>query len=158
MATQACHRCGERFERRDAECPWCGFPAAPPTWTVGRLLAILGLAVVVLCASVAAVVGVTLYISDHAPIAPVGIAPAPTAQPLLPAGAEAPAAPTSPEPPKPAAESKPSDNGPPNAGAETIQVPDAWTTRSLVDPDGSGAARLDAPWEGTASLLPSAGQ
>ena len=157
MATQACHRCGERFERRDDECPWCGFPAAPPTWTARRLLAILGLGVVVLCASVAAVFGVTLYISDHAPIDPGGFAATPTAQPL-PTDTEAPAAPTSPEPPKPAPEPKPADDEPPDAGVETIQVPDTWTPGSLVDPDGSGAARLDAPWEGQTLLPPSAGR
>jgi len=157
MATQACRRCGEGFGRRDDECPWCGFPAAPPTWTAGRLLAILGLAVVVLCASVAAVFGVTLYISDHASIDPGGVAATPTAQPL-PTDTEAPAAPTSPEPPKPAPEPEPADDEPRDAGVGTFQVPHAWTPGSLVDPDGSGAARLDAPWERPTSLLPSAGQ
>jgi len=154
MATQACRRCGERFERKDHECPWCGFPAAPPTWTARRLLAILGVAAVVLCASVAAVFGVTLYISDHASIDPGGFAPTPTAQPL-PTDTEPPAAPTSPEPPVPSPEpSKPA----PDAGVETIQVPATWTSGSLVDPDGSGAGRLDAPWERPTSLLPSVPQ
>ena len=145
MAMQECRRCGGGFDRWDVECYYCGFPAPPPPRWGRRFLVVFTVAALVLVTPVAGVLGLSLYQASREPAMALdraASAPATSAEALAPEP-PSPTAPATEVAPTPAP-SRPAQAPPAKPGTGIVNVPSLWLPENLVDPDGTGAKRLNS--------------